>query len=312
MTASPRVLVLLNAASGDGIDDATLDYLETHASERIRALDLVVVNETRASVLVARARAELDRGVRAVVVRGGDGMVNLGVNLVAGTGIPLGIIPAGSGNDFARSAGIPTGGGHRALDALLRAAEHPEAFTESVDAIRVRTGERELLVANSVNFGFDSLVNEEANGLRGVAAGGARYLVAIGRLLRAGRLDFEDAEFTVELDGRDPEPGALMLAAALNGKSFGSGIRIAPGADLADGALELARVEALPAWKFLLLLPTIIVGAHTRLRQVRIERARRVRVSGPSTLPVYADGDAIGFGGYEAEVVPSAWRLLRG
>ena len=311
MTA-PRVLVLLNAASGDGIDQPTLDYLDAHASGRIRELDLVVVNETQAIDLVARARAELASGVRAVVVRGGDGMVNLGVNLVAGTGIPLGIIPAGTGNDFARSIGIPTGRGHQALDALLRAAEYPDAFTESVDALRVRTNARELLVANSVNFGFDSLVNEEANALRGRAAGPGRYLVAIARLLAAGKLDAHGAEFTIELDGQAPETRRAIIAAALNGKTFGGGIRVAPHADLADGALELLLVDAVPAWKLLVMLPTLLVGAHTRLPQVRIERARRMRVVGPPEMPVFADGDEVGRGGYVAEVVPGAWRLLRG
>lgn len=303
-----RVLVLLNAASGTGIDAETLDYLRAHASARVSSYELVVVDEPDASSLLARARQEIARGVIAVVVRGGDGMVQLGVNLVAGTRIPLGIVPAGSGNHFARSAGIPYSRRSRTeqLDRLLRALEHPDAFTESVDAMRVRCGDREVWAANSVNFGFDALVNERANLLRRVP-GTLRYIAAILLVTRS----FEAREFVVKFDDEDAATREVTLVAALNGKSMGGGIKVAPQADLADGLLDVLTVASLPRVGFLAVFPSAMIGMHTLLPQVALRRVRRMKVVGPAELPVYADGEPLGHGGFEVEVVPGAWRLLR-
>ena len=305
------MLVLLNAASGAGIDERTQEYLAAHATGALKDVELIVINDTNVTEMRRQAAEEIERGVVAVVVRGGDGMVNLGVNLVAGTGTPLGIVPAGSGNDFARSVGIPTANKHQALDSLIRAVTHPTPFTSSVDALRVRTSERELLVANSVNFGFDSLVNAEANALQKVPKS-ARYAVAIANLVAQGKLKFRDTEFTIELDGRPRPPQPATFIAALNGKSMGGGLKVAPSADIADGEFEVVRLDAIPAWKLAQLLPLLSIGAHTRRPEVHIDRVRRIRVTGPADIPVYADGDEIGQGGYEAEIVPAAWRLLRG
>lgn len=301
--------MLLNEAAGTGLDAETLDFLRVHASGRIRAIELVVVTESSADALRTRAAAELDRGVDAVVVRGGDGMVQIGVNLVAGTDVPLGIVPAGSGNDFARTVGIPTSprARHEQLLRLIRALEHPDAATEWVDALRVETGGRTRWVANSVNFGFDALVNERANTLRRVP-GTWRYLVALLQVTR----EFEPRTFTVSVDGRPANDVRATLIAVLNGKSVGGGIKIAPQADHADGACDVVTVGSLPKIGFLAVFPSAMLGLHTRLPQVQIERARTISVTGDHDLPVYADGEPLGMGGFRAELVPNAWRLLRG
>lgn len=303
-----RVLVLVNAASGQGIDEATRIHLREHAPARLRGTGIVVIDEPELARLRERAAAELARGAAALVVIGGDGMVSLGVDLVAGTPVPLGILPAGSGNDFARAAGIPTARRRwrEALDRLLRALEHPDAYVRRVDALRVRCGGRERWVANSVNFGFDAVVNARANELR--LPGTLRYLAAI--VQEAGR--FEAREFGVRLDDGPAERLATTLVCAANGGSIGGGVRIAPRADLADGRVEVVTVAALPKLGFLALFPTAMLGMHVHLPQVCIRRAARLEVTGPPELPVFTDGEPIGAGGFELEVVPGAWRLLRG
>ena len=272
------MLVLVNAASGQGLDEREREYLREHASRELRTVELVVVDDPDFAELRRRARDELERGVAAVVVRGGDGMVSLGVDLVAGTRTPLGIVPAGSGNDFARAAGIPVARRRwrETFDALLRALEHPAAYTRSVDALRVRCGGRELWAANSVNYGFDAVVNERANGLR--LPGTLRYLAAI--VQAAGR--FEAREFVVRLDGGPEERLRTTLVCAANGGSVGGGVRIAPGADLADGRVEAVTVAGMPKLGFLALFPSALVGLHRLLPQVRIRRARTLEVTCPS------------------------------
>lgn len=306
--AGARVLLLVNAASGQGLDDATRAHLRERTPDRLRGTELVVIDEPEFARLRERARTELERGAAAVVVSGGDGMVSLGVDLVAGTPVPLGILPTGSGNDCARAAGIPVARRRwrEALDRLLRALEHPDAYVRRVDALQVRCGGRERWVANSVNFGFDAVVNARANELR--LPGTLRYLAAI--VQETGR--FEAREFALRLDDGPEERLATTLVCAANGGSIGGGVRIAPGADLADGRVEVVTVAALPKLGFLALFPTAMLGMHVRLPQVSIRRAVRLAVTGPAELPVFADGEPIGAGGFELEVVPGAWRLLHG
>ncbi|MFD0997333.1 diacylglycerol kinase family enzyme [Pseudoclavibacter chungangensis] len=157
--ARPRVVVLVNPRAGTGIGGE----LSTGAQLAGFELDVVVLRASTADALARRARAEIARGVDALVVQGGDGMVHLGVGLVAGTAVPLGIVPTGSGNDFARAAGIPRRDPGRAVESIVRALRDPAAGVRRVDAMRVTVEGRTVWAANSVNIGFDSVVNRRAN-----------------------------------------------------------------------------------------------------------------------------------------------------
>ena len=308
-----RVLVLLNP-------HATRDRraISTALTAGARRLELSVPDGADQQAQFARARAVVDSGVDAVVVIGGDGTVAAGVALVAGTETPLAVIPAGTGNDFARAAGIRTRRpGRRLAEVLTRLAEGP-LTARAVDALRLGVvtdaegakASLDLWVANSVNIGFDALVNQRANTLRRLPAAG-RYLAALAAELPG----FRTAEFGISCDGEQIRTTPVALVCVQNGPTIGGGIPLSPGADLADGRAEVSIVGELPRAALAGLFPFVYLRAHRFLTPLRQRSAVRVRVAVPHGVPVFADGDEVlagseGGGVVDVTVVPGAVRLL--
>lgn len=302
-TGVPRVAVLVNPSAGLGVGGELVEGAHLRGFD----VDAVVLRAADATALVELARAELEAGLDAIVVQGGDGMVHLGVGLVAGTDVPLGIVPTGSGNDFARAAGLDRRDPHAALASVLRAMRDPSAGIRRVDAMRVTVAGRTTWAANSVNIGFDSVVNRRANELRRLP-GTLRYLVALAQVARR----FETVPFRIGLDGAPPvlRPGPLVTIG--NGPTVGGGIRLLPDADVADGALDVLLVDPLSRAGLVSLFPLAAVGQHRRLPMVELARARSIVVEAPDDVLVSADGEPLGSGTTRVECVPGAWRLLRG
>lgn len=307
--ARRRVLVAINPHSGMGAAEHLAEAKRRILARRSMQVEAIVPEAATPAELAAACRA-IARSERldAVIVQGGDGMVQLGVSLVAGTDVPLGIVPAGSGNDFARAMGIPRRNPADAIEAILSGLEHPDASIRAIDAIRVTVDGRRGWAANSVNMGFDAEVNRRANELTRLR-GTSRYLVALAQSLRRLRA----IPFRIGIDGAEPAISSHVLVAAMNGTSVGGGIRITPDADLADGLLDLAMVRPVARKTLASFFPLALAGMHRNLPFFEERRARRLVVEVPAGVPIYADGEPLAVGGrVELEVAPAAWRLLRG
>jgi diacylglycerol kinase (ATP) len=155
------------------------------------------------------ARQAASDGVDALVVCGGDGMVNLGIQAVAETTTPLGIIPAGTGNDIARYFDLPR------RDPVAAAQCVIDGAPRTIDLVRVGT----RYYATVLAAGFDAVVNERANRMTW-PKGQMRYNLATLAELRT----FEPLPYTLELDGRTISLSAMLVAVG-NGPSFGGGLR---------------------------------------------------------------------------------------
>ncbi|TPW99506.1 diacylglycerol kinase, partial [Schumannella luteola] len=250
MTTKPRrVVVAINPSASFGASrDVGPAVVQT-----LRAMghEVTSLTEPDFESLLESAHAAVRARPDALVVVGGDGMVHLGVNLVAGTRVPLGIVPSGTGNDMARGLGIPHDDTEAAIRMLGDALERPARV---IDAVRIEwtdadgsRGERRFACALSA--GFDAAVNERANLMRR-PKGASRYVIAL--LAELARL--RPAHYRVALDGEVLEQDALMVSAG-NNVSLGGGMKITPDAVLDDGLLDVMIVAPMSRAKFLRLFP---------------------------------------------------------
>ena len=240
-------------------------------------------------------------GTDALVVVGGDGMVSLGTNLVAGTDIPLGIVAAGTGNDLARGLGLPTDDTDAAtltvLDALRRSPR-------VIDAARVRHGQLTTWYAAVLSAGFDAVVNERANRMTR-PRGASRYVLALLREL----VTLSSTHYELTIDGAFREVDAMLVSVA-NNTSLGGGMRVTPDALLDDGLLDVLIVHRMPRTEFLRVFPKVFRGTHTSHPAVEIVRARSVDLESDRPIVAYADGERVGPLPVHVEVVPGALQVL--
>ncbi|MEV6300459.1 diacylglycerol kinase family protein [Actinoplanes sp. NPDC051861] len=246
-----------------------------------------------------RAVAE---GAAAVVAVGGDGTVHRALQAVAGGAVGFGVVPAGTGNDFASAVGVPHDPlkAAEAISAALRdQRDHRFDLARTEDA----QGEQRWFCA-VLAAGFDALVNERANRMRR-PKGPRRYDLAI--LLELARL--RARSYTVHIDDTAHSFPAEIVAVG-NCASYGGGMRILPGADPADGLLDVIFAAPLGRVHLTRLKPRLRQGTHVTDPRVTVLRARRVRIEAEGIIG-YADGERLGPLPLDVTCVPGAVRLLR-
>lgn len=210
------------------------------------------------------------------VVMSGDGLIGKIGGLLAGTETPLGVIPGGRGNDFARVVGIPTEP-DAAVATLLAGA------TRTID-VGEANGERFLCIASC---GFDSDANRLANEAR-LVRGPLVYAYAAIRAL----VQWKPARFTLTLDGERRTFEGFSVGAA-NSKAYGGGMYAAPDAELDDGLLDVVGWEGTSKLRFLRALPEVFKGEHVNRPEVTCSRAAEVGIEADRPFAVYADGEHI-------------------
>lgn len=239
------------------------------------------------------AHRAVGEGTSALVVLGGDGLVNAALQAVAGTQTALGVVPAGTGNDIARGLGIPVRDPLAAADTVLGGT------TRVIDAGRCAG----RWFAGVVSAGFDSLVTERANRMTR-PQGQARYVAALAAELRVLR----PLAFTLELDGRPWESEAVLVSVG-NGVSYGGGMRICPDAELDDGLLDVTLVGPVSRRELVRFFPTVYRGRHLSHHAVITARARTVSLAAHG-VTAYGDGEPFAPLPVTCEAVRSAVRVL--
>src|SRR6516164_11002838 len=246
-----RVTVLTNPASGHG----NAQHAAEKAIERVqqRGIDVVAIVGSDAEHARRLLRAAVDKGTDAVVVTGGDGVVSNALQVLAGTDIPLGIIPAGTGNDHAREFGIPTKDPEAAADIVV------DGWTETIDLGRIRDGDGrkkcDKWFGTVAATGFDSLVTDRANRMSW-PHGRLRYYIAMLAELSQLRM----LPFRLVLDGSQEIDADITLAAFGNTRSYGGGLLICPNADPTDGLLDITMAHSASRTKLIRLFPTVMRG----------------------------------------------------
>lgn len=289
--------VIANGSSGGGRAGKVLPQVARRLRDGLPASELHIVRSSSFEDArnLTRAVAQAARPGDSVIVMGGDGMAHLGLNACARTDATLGIIPAGTGNDFARAIGVP-----RSV---------PEAVQTVIDG-RVRTldlnsleGPRgQTFVGAVVSSGYDARVNRATNDTR-LRFGALSYgVIALKELSH-----FEPLNYRLTIDGEQREFEA-MLVGVCNTGVFGGGMRISPAADPADGLLDLTIVHKASRSKLLRLLPSIYTGGFLKDPCVEVLRAKTVRVDGDD-LFLMGDGEELGSVPATVTCVPGALKV---
>lgn len=292
-----KVTALTNPLSGHG----TAVHVAEVAIARLHARGVEVNEIIGDDAQDARhlAAAAIERGTDALVATGGDGVISNALQVLAGTDIPLGIIPAGTGNDHAREFGIPTKDPEAAADIVA------DGWTQTIDLGRIRDGNgHDKWFGTVAAAGFDSLVTDRANRMSW-PHGRLRYYVAMLAELTQLRM----LPFRLVLDGTEEIDTDITLAAFGNTRSYGGGLLICPDADYTDGLLDITMAHTASRTTFVRLFPTVLKGTHVRLDEVTTARANTIHVECPG-INVYADGDYACPLPAELSAVPGALRIL--
>lgn len=240
--------------------------------------------------------------VDAVVVVGGDGMVHLALQALAGTQTPIGIIAGGTGNDCAATIGMPADpleGARAILDSLDRAAHDPNTIRQ-VDLGRTSEGRWWFTVMCA---GFDSATNERANAMRW-PRGPRRYDLAIALEL----MRLRSWPFRITMDGAVLALDATLVAIG-NTPGYGGGKLITAGARVDDGRFAVTVVAPISRLTLARLAPKLPVGGHLGHPAVSTYEASTVTIDAPDAL-AYVDGERVGPLPVTTVCVPKALRVL--
>lgn len=284
---------ILNPVAGTGFSLKAMEGLEAVMREK-NVEYRVFRTERPGHGTELAAKLASDPEVLAVASVGGDGTAGEVAAGLCGTDKPMAIIPAGTGNDFIKSVGIPNDP-RRALDILLTCAPQPTDTGEV-------NGEFFLNVCGT---GFDVTVLDYAEAEKAKHRGLTPYLLGLVKAnfhYRSVRLKITDETGVTE--------GRFLVCTVANGRYIGGGIPICPAADPSDGLLDLVLVRHVPRRRIPLYLPGLMMGRDLTFRITTHRRVRSVTFEGEK-LRVNIDGEIRTMDGAEFRIRPGTLRLIR-
>ena len=302
--SGPRLVLVANPTSGGGRARAIAERARDVMLSEGVDVDLVVpegIDAMRESVAAA-----VESAPTGIVACGGDGTVHLVLQGAAShsTAIhstAMAIIPAGTGNDVARSLGIARKGHDQVARVIARSAL--AGRFRAIDLTRLEHGSRHVWSLGVTSTGLDSAVNERANRTRRFN-GTTRYVLALLAEMRS----FRTYEYEVTVDGERMDGPATLIAIG-NGSSYGGGMLICPSASMTDGILDITWVDRASRTTILRVFPRIFSGSHVKHPAVRVLHGRTITVESKGPV-VYADGERIGDLPIVATAVAGGLRML--
>lgn len=299
-----KISILLNPSAGSGkarhAIDAAIKVLRRGGAE------LEICESGHSEHLVQLAREAREARPDVIALAGGDGSAHYVLNGLFPSNIPLGIIPGGRGNDFARGLGIPSSP-RAAAEILLR------GHTREIDLARVRgpgdaahQGEGwSAVYACIAGVGFDSVVNRYANDRARRFHGRFAYAWGILRCLTS----YHTQPLEITSDAQNFS-GEVMFAVVGNNNSYGDGVKITPRARLDDGLLDVCIVPAMSKWELLRWVPRAYQGKHLAHPRIKYFQAQRITLKSAARLELFGDGEFLGELPATVEIIPRALRVI--
>lgn len=221
------------------------------------------------------AQEAIQKDFSTIVAVGGDGTINEVLNGMAGSKKILGIIPAGTGNDFARSLDLPEDP-KESLNIIL------QGNIKEVDFGKIN-GKHFINIAS---IGLDAHIADEANKIKNKVPSTYAYILA----LLKGIISFKSYSIDVIIE-KEKLNLDVMLVAICNGNYYGGGMKIAPNAAYEDGYFDICIIERMSKLKVLFLFPTIFKGNHVKIKGVKILRAKEIEIQSKKTIKINTDGE---------------------
>ena len=295
-----RISLFLNPTAGRGRAGQRVLQIDTLFREAGICLD--VIESTAMGDLEQKVTAHVNGGARQLVVAGGDGSIHEVVNgiLRARKSVELGVIPIGTGNDFAKSCSIPV----QWEDAVQELAGRRQGNTPArpIDAGRMN----DRFFANGAGIGFDAKVTRIARDIHW-RIGDLVYLVAVLK----GMIDgVTTPQVTMQFSGHKIE-GPITLANISNGSWVGGMFHIAPMAKNDDGELDLVIAGPVSRLRIMALLPKLMKGSHIEQPEITHSRLKRCQITASAAVPSHLDGEVQPLQThFDIEVLKGALRLM--
>lgn len=242
---------------------------------------------------VEKGKVAIRNNCDIVVAVGGDGTVSEVVSAIKDSNVALGVLPVGTGNDFARSLGIPLDV-EKALSCLFSGQR------KTIDLGMVN----DAYFINVASVGFDAQVVMEAQNIKGSIGGPPAYILAIFKAL----MNYRPFNIEIELDEGIERREAVLVAVA-NGAFYGGGMNIAPLADMNDGLLDVCLVNSLPRSKILRLFPLLFSGKHLLRPEVEYFKVKRMVVRCREGY-INSDGEILGKCPASFQIMPNAVKVM--
>ena len=268
--------VILNPAAGRGAAWRAREPLARAFRREGWSVDIVPTERPGHANELAGAAAR--NGARCVIAVGGDGAVHEVANglLAAHSSAAFGVVPIGTGNDFAKLTGVYRHSVDQAVTRLVTAT------TQRFDAGKVL----DEFFVNTLGFGFGPAVVQTRNAMPGLK-GYLSYLVPVLRTF----VTFRPPLLDVRADGH-AERGNMMMVEVCNGTTAGGSYRFAPDADPCDGMLDACIIRRIGLLRFLAALPRVMRGTHDRMKEVALVRTRSLVIRSPELpLLLHLDGE---------------------
>jgi len=241
------------------------------------------------------AQQAKERGCKRIIVCGGDGTINEAIHALVDSDVKLGVLPLGTGNDFARTLGIK-----QDLDFACNVLRDEKV--RKVDLVKVN-GDK--YYGSVGGIGFDAEVASWANRYKRFAPGATIYLLAI--LAKLFTYKFKKVAIAHDTGNHT---GEILMAAIGNTEWYGGGINITPTALIDDGVLDICVVQKINKLKLLLFFPSVLKGTHTRFSEVKLYRTKKISISSETPLQLLGDGEILGETPVSLEVMPQALNII--
>jgi diacylglycerol kinase (ATP) len=284
-------LVVANSSAGKGkADKLSQEFINLLNSNNLKSklINCSTFEETNAQLDVAIQSNQF----KYLIAVGGDGLVNLCLQKVAEKDVILGVVPAGTGNDFARAVGFYGKSVSEIFSIILNRT--PEKI--DLGKIVIKSGDRWFVQVLST--GFDAVVNSVANRVKW-PKGKSKYTIATIIVLSR----FRKIAYKIQIDDQILDQDVMLLSVA-NGECYGGGMRICPGASNSDGVFDILVVRPVSKLVLLTIFPKVFKGNHIPHPKIDLYQGRKIKLSGDALA--YADGEFVSDLPLEVTNIPRA------